>query len=118
MRKKVFSSRNNEPSLLLCSSWKHNKDDSKVLCKKNETHCAVKRDFKTKFSNILMKVGGYERFLMGFHIFAGTDYSDTTWESHNQTPIRLRILDYTNFTSAVASSAVGVASAIAYFSLF
>jgi hypothetical protein len=83
-----------------------------VECEKKETVCSVKRDFKTKFSNILIKVGGYERFMMGFHVFQSKDDSDAKWKRHKRTPIKVRILDYTNFNKDSATRILFAAIAL------
>ena len=118
MKKTVYRLRNNSPNLVKCSSWKANKDDSRVNCEKNEAICAVKRDFKTRFSEITIKNGGYERFMFGFHVFRGLDDGQPKWERHMKAPIKLRILDFTAFLSANYSLGICGMTALISTSLF
>ena len=92
----------------MCSPWKDNKDESRVFCEKRTAHCAVKRDFKTRMSQITIKVGDTLSFLMGFHVYEKNSDTDIRAQNHRKMPINFRVLDHSNFKAAHTLSATAI----------
>ena len=65
--------------------------------------CAVERPFLSQFSEIELKVGDKQKFLMGFHVYAGLQQKKAKWQGHSK-KVRIIILDHTNFSGAVSLS--------------
>lgn len=102
---RLFGRRVNDPSIMGCSAWVSNQDNSSVNNKAPlyTTTCSAKRDYASKVSGIKMKVGEKQKFIMGFNIFTGPEDDNPKYANVGRGTQSLTMLDNASVLTVGAS---------------